>query len=244
MQAFKPCLVGPFKVIAAAASPGLRSGGLRLNVGTLVPSRVIFVSLCGEEGLSDTVIKPGSCVGGPGSILSELAENEGLTADRQLVAPSCLKGGSRALFLPARYRWRCGECAHLKETIGNVSIWLGAAGRRLGTPGAQPGGPGVQAARGETGVRGFGLREASPRTSPGLEVIRAARRGGDHPRCCRRGCERPVSSAPLGIGCYALGTEAQRTSGPGSRGSRARPQSPGSFLKKGRSCIFMVESKH
>ena len=141
----------------------------------------------GRRGWLTQLLNLAAALAAPGSVLSELAENEGLSADRQLVTPRCLKGGSGALLLLANYQARRGECAHLKETIGNVSIWPGAAGRRLGSQGVQPGSPDVKAARGDASARGIGLRAASPRTSPRLEVVRAGATRRRQPGLLREG---------------------------------------------------------
>lgn len=58
-------LVRAWAVIPAAASPELRQGESRGRTRASRPlARRLCVSRGGREGLSDTVIKPGSCVGG------------------------------------------------------------------------------------------------------------------------------------------------------------------------------------
>ena len=64
----------------------------------LGPQPVIFVSLFGGRGCLTQLLNLAAALAAPRRILSELVENEGLSAGRQLVTSRCLKGGSQSAF--------------------------------------------------------------------------------------------------------------------------------------------------
>lgn len=87
-------------VIPAAASPELRQGESRGRTCASWSLARHLLCLSGREGRGclTQLLNLAAALAAPRRILSELAENEGLSAGHQPVTSRCLKGGFQSAF--------------------------------------------------------------------------------------------------------------------------------------------------